>query len=44
MKEHICASCGEIIPYGREICWSCEHGYTPDKREEKEEKEDGKEV
>jgi hypothetical protein len=33
MNEHVCASCGEIIPQGRDICWACEHGYTPDKRE-----------
>lgn len=32
MSHHICASCGDIIPYGRDICWRCEHGYTPDKR------------
>lgn len=33
MNEHRCVSCGEIIPQGRDICWACEHGYTPDKRE-----------
>ena len=40
--EHTCVSCGEIIPQGRDICWSCEHGYTPDKREHNKEKENGK--
>lgn len=29
MGNHVCASCGEIIPYGRDLCWGCEHGYTP---------------
>lgn len=33
MNEHRCVSCGDIIPQGREICWACEHGYTPDKKE-----------
>lgn len=41
MGEHTCISCGEIIPEGRDICWACEHGYTPNKREEKEGKENG---
>lgn len=31
MTNHRCVSCGDIIPYGRDICWACEHGYTPDK-------------
>lgn len=34
MREHRCVSCGEIVPYGRDICWGCEHGYTPDVRDE----------
>lgn len=36
MINNICMCCGEIIPEGREICWSCEHGYTPNKKEEEE--------
>lgn len=38
MSDHVCITCGEIIPYGRDVCWGCEHGYTPEKKE-KEEKE-----
>lgn len=41
MNEHRCAACGAIIPQGRDVCWSCEHGYTPDKIEKNEEKENG---
>ena len=25
MTEEHCVCCGEIIPEGRQICWSCEH-------------------
>lgn len=27
MSNHRCTNCGEIIPYGRDVCWGCEHGY-----------------
>lgn len=39
MNEHRCASCGEIIPQGRDICWGCEHGYTLDKIKNNKEKD-----
>ena len=32
MNQHRCVSCGSILPcYGIDVCWSCEHGYVPDK-------------
>lgn len=28
MNEERCICCGEIIPEGRQICWSCEYRMT----------------
>lgn len=28
MNEERCICCGEIIPEGRQVCWSCEHSIT----------------
>ena len=28
MYENKCVCCGEIIPEGMQVCWSCEHGLT----------------
>ena len=25
MNEERCICCGEVIPEGRQVCWSCEH-------------------
>ena len=25
MNENRCVCCDEIIPEGRQVCWSCEH-------------------
>lgn len=31
MNQHRCVSCGSVLPYyGIDVCWACEHGYTPD--------------
>ena len=27
MEDH-CICCGEIIPEGRQVCWSCEKKFT----------------
>ena len=39
MTDNYCVSCGNITLEGRNICWACENGYTPDKRENNKEKE-----
>lgn len=28
-----CVCCGEEIPEGRTVCWRCEHGELPDRKE-----------
>ena len=28
MNEERCICCGEIVPEGRQVCWSCEHSMT----------------
>lgn len=30
MNEDRCICCGETIPEGRQICWSCEHNVKGD--------------
>lgn len=25
MSENSCICCGDIVPEGRQVCWSCEH-------------------
>ena len=31
--EDRCIMCGEIIPEGRQVCWSCEHKIMEDKND-----------
>lgn len=44
MNEHRCAVCGAIIPQGRDVCWSCEHGHTPEIKENEEKENEEKQL
>ena len=33
-----CVSCGDIVPEGRQVCWACEHGNTPEVRKKENKK------